>query len=62
VTYEISRTLFRLLRGLRRVTPINLLHDRICPAERVGDGADVACPNLPSYWRELSGCKDGRGD
>jgi len=39
----------RLLRGFCRVTPINLLHDPLSPADRIGNGAHRGwnpCPTV----------------
>ena len=52
-----------LSRAPRRPPPINLLHNLLCPADRVGDGAHRRRNPLPAViLRQLPCGKDAGGD
>jgi hypothetical protein len=60
---KISRTSFRLLRRLHRVTPINLLQYPFCPADSVSDGAHRGRnPRSAVVLRQLPCREDAGGD
>jgi len=60
---KISRTIRLLRRRVRRMTPINLVHDLLSPADRVGDGARRGGHALSRLvLRELPRREDAGGD
>jgi hypothetical protein len=53
----------RLLHGLRRMTPINLVHDLLCPTDCICDGGyGRGHPRSAVVLRELPCRKDACGD
>ena len=53
----------RLLRGFCRVTPVNLLHQSLCPSDRIGDGAHRGRnPRSTVVLSQLTRSKDAGGD
>src|SRR5208282_3316601 len=53
----------RLLRRLHWVTSINLLHDPLCPAHRIGNSAHRGGNSRSTVvLSQFSGCEDAGGD